>query len=259
MMRDGAPLFYTTHGEGPAVILLHGYTGDHRVWEALVPALARDFRVIVPDLPGCGQSAVPPEPSIPGMAAAVVALLDELAVDRATVVGHSMGGYTALEMLARTPERLTALGLLHSHPYAQLSDEEPRHRQRSIAFMERHGAALYVKQLIPTLFAPDYTHRLELEKQSYRALETPTAGLIACQRAMLHRTDHTTTLVDSPVPVLQLHGRHDALIPTGTQESMSVLATDTTVHWLNGAGHFGMVEDSKLTGRLLRRFLARTP
>ena len=253
---SAAPLFYTVTGDGPPLMLLHGYCADHRVWEAMLPALAKRYTVITPDLPGCGQSAVQSEQTIQSMAAALVVLLDALKIKRLPVVGHSMGGYTALALLQAYPERLSALGLLHSHPFGNLTEEEKNNRERSIAFMERYGAALYVKQLIPTLFAPGYADRVELEKQSFRALETPTAGIIACQRAMLHRANHTETLRHCAIPVGQLHGQSDALITTETQEKMSILAPNTTVHWLPHVGHCGMLEEPKTTGRLLRNFLA---
>ena len=251
-------LYYTVAGDGPPVVLLHGFCGDHRVWESVVPGLRGQYRVITPDLPGCGRSGLPAALEIPLMADAVVRLLDALEIAAAPVIGHSMGGYVALEVAARHPGRLSALGLVHSHPFARVNDEEPGVRRRSIAFMERYGAALFVKQSIPAAFAPGYPDRLEVEKQTYRALETPTAGLVACQRAMLHRADHTATLSACPVPVLQIHGHHDTVVPTAIQEAMSILAPQTRVHWLPAAGHFGPAEAPKAVSRLLRQFLAAT-
>ena len=249
------PLFHTVEGEGPPLVLLHGFCADHRSWNAVRPALAKRFRVITPDLPGCGRSPVPATADLATVAAAVVHLLDHLGIDRAAVVGHSMGGYVALELLAQYADRLTGLGLLHSHPYAQLSDEEPRERTRSIAFVERYGAALYVKQLLPTLFAPNYHDRVELEKLTHRALETPAAGIAACQRAMLHRADHTATLSAAPVPVLQVFGEADVVIPTEVGERASVLPPVGTIHWLPGVGHSGMIERPKAVVQLLRDWL----
>ena len=254
-----ASLHHLDTGAGAPLVFLHGFCADHRVWEAIAPPLAKRFRVIAPDLPGCGRSALLADNDIAAMADAVVQLLDLLHLEKVVLFGHSMGGYVALELAARYPQRLRALGLLHTHPYARLSDEEPRLRARSIAFMERYGTALFVKQLIPTLFAPTYSDRVTIEKLSYRALRGPAAGIIACQRAMLHRADHRDTLRHLGKPVLQIHGAADGVIPPATTEAMSVLPADGTVHWLPRVGHSGMLEQPRTLVQQIRNWLDSLP
>jgi len=113
--RNGeVELFYLDEGEGPAVLLLHGHTLDHRIWDDVVPRLRpAGLRAIRPDLRGHGKSTVPPKGYTFGHHAAdAVAVLDAAGVDRAVVAGFSLGGGIALELALTRPERVAALALV---------------------------------------------------------------------------------------------------------------------------------------------------
>jgi pimeloyl-ACP methyl ester carboxylesterase len=100
-------------GQGPDVVLLHGLGATKLSYLPLLPALAREHRVIVPDLPGHGESTKPRVAYTPALFAGVVkGLFDELGVARAVVVGNSMGGRIALEVAAEFPDRVRGLVLL---------------------------------------------------------------------------------------------------------------------------------------------------
>jgi pimeloyl-ACP methyl ester carboxylesterase len=104
-------LHHTVQGDGPAVLLVHAGIADSRMWEPLAGRLvAAGHRTIAPDLQGFGRT--PLTPGVVSNAADLVALLDELDVERAAVVGASFGGRVTLELALRAPERVTALALL---------------------------------------------------------------------------------------------------------------------------------------------------
>ena len=115
---DGKPVFAATGGRPhlagqPAVAFLHGAGMDHTVWSLQTRYFAYHGRnVAAVDLPGHGRSAGPPLPSVEALADWVVRLLDALAVERAALIGHSLGALVALEAAARHPERVSALALL---------------------------------------------------------------------------------------------------------------------------------------------------
>src|SRR5207245_10064034 len=90
---EGVQFHYLTAGKGPAVILLHGYTQTSRMWRPLIPLLAKKFLVIAPDLPGIGDSSIPPDNKIDMITAAkkIHDLVRSLNVDKARVVGHDIG------------------------------------------------------------------------------------------------------------------------------------------------------------------------
>jgi pimeloyl-ACP methyl ester carboxylesterase len=112
---DGRRLHYLTRGAGVPVVLLHGLGSSGADWAFQAPALQERFRVIVPDLPGCGHSPAPDHPySVPAWADATWALLDALGVDQPNLIGFSMGGAVALEMALQRPGRVPRLGLINS-------------------------------------------------------------------------------------------------------------------------------------------------
>jgi pimeloyl-ACP methyl ester carboxylesterase len=119
----GIRMAYRRAGTGPVLVLLHGFRGSGRFWQAYVPRLARTFTVIAPDLKGFGESAKPHTGySAFEHASAVKGVLDSLGIDRAHVVGHSLGGVIALKMAALFPD-LTERLVLMSTPLTTTRDD----------------------------------------------------------------------------------------------------------------------------------------
>jgi pimeloyl-ACP methyl ester carboxylesterase len=89
---EGLKLHYLSAGQGPAVILLHGYTQTSRMWRPIIPFLAEKFTVIAPDLPGLGDSAIPKDGlDMKTAAGRIRALAKSLGIEKARVVGHDIG------------------------------------------------------------------------------------------------------------------------------------------------------------------------
>lgn len=108
-------LHYLVRGHGEPLLLIHGLGGSGADWSFQVAALEKRFRVIVPDLPGCGHSPPPrDEYAIAGFANALWSLLDDLGVSRTNIIGFSLGGAVALEMAAQRPTSVPRLGLINS-------------------------------------------------------------------------------------------------------------------------------------------------
>jgi len=110
---DGVKLHYLTAGQGPAVILLHGYTQTSHMWRPIIPLLAGKFRVIAPDLPGIGDSAIPADGlDMKTAAIRIHALAKSLGVEKARVVGHDIGLMVAYAYAAQFPAETEKLALL---------------------------------------------------------------------------------------------------------------------------------------------------
>ena len=110
---NGIRLHYRIVGTGPALLLIHGFTWTGEWWDPLLPALARDYRVIVIDLPGHGRSTSHPGPwSYRQVASDMYALLDRLGVQRVRAIGHSAGGNTLVHMATQQPARMEAMVLI---------------------------------------------------------------------------------------------------------------------------------------------------
>jgi pimeloyl-ACP methyl ester carboxylesterase len=114
-LQDGARLHWRQHGAGDPVLLIHGLGCSGADWGLQVPALKGRFRVIVPDLPGCGRSPPPQGPyTIAGFASTLWSFLDELEVRRVNIVGFSMGGAVALEMALQRSKGVPRLALINT-------------------------------------------------------------------------------------------------------------------------------------------------
>jgi pimeloyl-ACP methyl ester carboxylesterase len=111
----GHRVTYRAGGDGPVLLLIHGITGTSETWDLVAPALTRRFRVLAPDLLGHGLSAKPRgDYSLGAYAAGLRDLLAALGHDRATVVGHSLGGGVAMQFAYQFPQRIERLGLVCS-------------------------------------------------------------------------------------------------------------------------------------------------
>src|SRR3954462_11989563 len=111
----GHTLAFRMAGEGPALLLIHGMAGTNAVWEDVFPELTTDHTVIAPDLPGHGASGAPAgDYSLGAMSATLRDLLLTLGHERATVVGHSLGGGVAMQFSYLFPEYTERLILISS-------------------------------------------------------------------------------------------------------------------------------------------------
>ncbi|HYC23577.1 MAG TPA: alpha/beta fold hydrolase [Candidatus Bathyarchaeia archaeon] len=125
---DSIELFYEEHGSGYPLLLIMGLAADSTAWVFQIPEFSRHYRTIVFDNRGVGRSSKPPGPySIHQMADDAMSLLDSLHIDRCHVVGVSMGGMIAQELVLRHPERVRGLVLACTYPEPDAQVEEQRH------------------------------------------------------------------------------------------------------------------------------------
>jgi pimeloyl-ACP methyl ester carboxylesterase len=112
---NAAQIHYSARGSGEPLLLIHGLGSSGADWAFQIPSLAARFRVITPDLPGCGRSpALPDGPAIAEFARSLWTLLDDLQIGTANVAGFSLGGAVALEMALQRPGSVPRLGLINS-------------------------------------------------------------------------------------------------------------------------------------------------
>jgi pimeloyl-ACP methyl ester carboxylesterase len=167
-----------------------------------------------------------------------------------------MGGYVSLAFAERFPERLIGLGMFHSQAMAD-SDEKKINRQKSIDFIRRQGSALYVKQTIPGLFAPNFinSNTFLIEKLSFRASQYAPEGIVAALAAMKNRPDRSDVLAQLHCPVLFIIGKLDGAIPWENSMAQTHLPGRADIHILDKVGHMGMFEAVKQTQSIVRQFV----
>ena len=253
----GQEISYRTHGKGNPVVLVHGFAEDATIFNNQVSFLETKYLLIVPDLPGSGQSAYNESiNSIEGFAEAIIAILDAEKISKATVIGHSMGGYITLAMAEKFPGRLETFGLFHSSAYAD-DEEKKKARNKSIDFIKEHGAAKFLEESIPKLFGEQFRKKhgetiQELVKQ-YAGFDA--RALVQYTKAMMQRPDRTAVLKSWPKPILMIIGEEDSAIPFQLSLQQSHLPSLCYIHIAKETGHMGMIEESTSCNEVILEFL----
>lgn len=262
MTRPPISLRYVEHGEpdAPSVILLHGFPLNGAMWDDVVPALGDAYRAIVPDLRGHGASEAPAGPyATIDYAADVIALLDTLGVERVAVVGLSMGGYVALQLMTRWPDRLTAVVLADTSGRGD-GEERRQARAAQAQVIERDGLGAFAELVLPRMFAPtvfDERPRLVERFRETIAGQRPHA-VIAALQGLASRPDMLEPLATVHLPTLVLVGSEDAATTPHDARELAEVIQDAELVVVDGAGHMSCWEDPATFNAAVRDFLDRT-
>ncbi len=234
------PIFFKDQGKGFPIVLLHGFCEAHQIWDGFAEELAKDFRVITPDLPGFGQSQLPPQPfTIDDIGDQLIAWLSKLKINNPVIIGHSLGGYVALAMAQKDAGSLSGLGLFHSTAFAD-SEEKKLNRDKTIDFVEKFGVPPFVETFVPGLFYQKDNPYMDFVRDM--ALTTPLKTLINYSKAMRDRPSREEFLISFQGNVLVAAGTHDSIIPFSMSQQVSALAPNTMFCPLKNTGHMGMFE-----------------
>ena len=255
---DGLRVRYTDLGFGDSVVLLlHGFGGDLDNWFFNHDALAEKHRTLALDLPGHGQSGKTiHDPSLSGMATFVSNFLDVLAVPSVHVVGHSMGGAIAMQLLLECPETVKSLGLICS---AGLGPEINSDYLRG--FVEAKTSH-ELKRVVQQLFADESLATLQLIEDllKYKLSEGVEAALNALSETLFSggvQPVLANEVVASGKPVLVIWGRQDRIIPVSHALSFSTTSGHSVeVEIFDSAGHMVQMEKAYDVNRRLLNFLA---
>ncbi len=246
---------YRASGQGPAIVFIHGFLESARIWRAFAYKLSSRFRVIRVNLPGHGGSSVFQEThSMELMAAAVHTVLKKEGIDKAMIVGHSMGGYVSLAFAEQWPEMINGLVMFSTSSYA---DTKARKIERDKAMEDAEATKMkYVSSVIPHLFHERTGNKAS--KKIYKLVklagEQSTEGIVTAIKGMKQRKDRSDVLNKSKFPTLFLAGRHDLLIQAKKVEEMQKNTPGSSIHWLERSGHFGFIEQRKESMEVIRNF-----
>lgn len=238
------------------MVLLHGYLENMLVWEEFIPLLYKDLRIVTLDIPGHGISEIKGEcHSMDFLADTVAAALTSLGIAKATIVGHSMGGYIALAFAERHPDLTAGVVLLHSTPNAD-SDEKRKNREREIALVKSGKKELLAHVAPAAGFAPDNRKRCQdtIDELEQCVFLTEDAGIVALLNGMIGRKDQNEMLRNLGKPVLFILGRKDGYITADVAEKMVADHPEAKVVWLEKSGHMSFVEEPKACAAALLEF-----
>ena len=240
---NGALIHFESKGEGDALVLLHGFTETSGIWHAFKENLSGKFHVITIDLPGHGESenigSVHP---MEVMADLVKAVLEELSVEQAVLVGHSMGGYVSLAFAKKFPGNIKGLGLFHSSSLAD-NEEARENRDKAIEVIKNDHKDFLFK-FIPDLFAPENRTKFnaDIEQLVETAKKMSPKALIAAMEGMKIRSSTLDVLINATFPVMFIAGQKDTRVPF---ENIWVQMALTEVAYsliLKNVGHMGYLE-----------------
>ena len=273
MTLHGYRRAYVRAGSGPALLLIHGIGDSSDTWRPVVEQLAEHYTVIAPDLLGHGRSEKPKaDYSVAGFANGMRDLLTVLEVDRATVVGHSLGGGVAAQFAYQFPDRCERLVLVGSGGVG-----------RTVSPLLRVAAVPGVEALMPLLGLPPVQFASRLGAALLRAFDTALGrdaeeilavldalpntearmGILRTLRSSVDWHGQAITMLDRAylaegVPTLIVWGRRDAIIPLGHGRLIHTVMAGSEFVVFDEAGHFPHHTDPARFVRVLREFMDRS-
>lgn len=254
---NGQTLYFTdTGGDGPVVLLSHGFLMGHEMWLSQVAALRDRYRVVIYDERGWGQSTWTEPFTYWDMANDAVALLDSLGVDRAVFGGMSQGGFLALRAALQTPERVRALILVDTHARAFTAEESEGFGALFDSIVASGWDDEKVGALYGVLFGPGFSDPYWGGKWRSR----PPTAISGPRDCLFGRDDITHRLAEIACPVMIVHGEADAAIPLSDAREMAELLPNVTSFCaVPGAGHSPNVEKPEIVNPAIRAFLDGLP
>jgi len=269
----GHEVRYFRAGEGPALLLIHGMAGSAATWKHVLPRLSRDYTVIAPDLLGHGKSDKPrTDYSLGAFAAGLRDLLVALGIERATVVGHSLGGGVAMQLAYQHPERVERLVLVGSGGLGQ--EVSPVLRLLTLPGAE------YLMPLVFTSYSREIGNKISMMLRR-RGLRAPAAE--ETWRAYVSLTEaqnrsafvktlrsvvdiggqsvsaHDRLYLSQHMPTLIVWGQRDQIIPVSHAAIAHEAMPGSRLEIFDDSGHFVHSEEPDRFIRVLRDFLTSTP
>lgn len=204
-------LHYLNKGKGEAALLLHGFLGSAAQWDALARPLSRIYQLIIPELPGHGNSPETKQYTISDVAEALNDIMVHENIVKAHLIGHSMGGYVCSAFAKAYPEKTSSLTLINSIAGAD-SPERKKMRDRSIKLIKKYREA-YTSMAITNLFTEkeQQVHAAKIDEMKEQAAGITTDSILAALIAMRDRPGYR--LDNSTLPVNYILGRVDTVIP----------------------------------------------
>jgi len=258
MTANGLRLYYEERGGGFCVLIIPGIPAVVSDCRPLLEQLSGDFRAIAYDNRGSGQSDKPDEPySTALFADDAASLLERLGVERAHVVGFSMGGMIAQELAIRYKDRVDRLVLACTH--SGLRHSEPPTPEAAEAFQhDTDSWSVRIRALARFAFAPGYPEREPSDFEAFVAKKVLDEQPLFAYRHQLMasvRHDAHDRLEQIESPTLVLTGSEDMVIPASNSVRLAAAIPNARLAVIDGAGHLFFVEKPEETRRILLSFL----
>ncbi|WP_400192342.1 alpha/beta fold hydrolase [Hymenobacter sp. B81] len=243
----------------PVIVLLHGFGESREIWTDFTRDFPDQYRLLTPNLLGFGTNIHDVRDySMEAQARYLADYLRQRHVEKALLVGHSMGGYAALAFAERYPDMVAGLSLFHSTALPD-TEEKKANRDKNIDFVQRHGVEKFMESFIRPLFAPANRERLIDERCFLEDIgkATPVETVTGALRAMKERPNRTEVLRTAGYPVQFIVGKDDVAVPVESLLPQLALPAESHVLLLDDVGHLGYFEQPEVTRRAVLDFAGR--
>jgi len=237
------------------VILLHGWLGSWYLWQETMTAL-QDYRTYALDFWGFGESGKKRETyNISDFVSLVSQFMDQLGIERAPIIGHSMGGTVTMSFAIQNPDRVIKVGVIGSPVVGD-----------SLAFLLKLAGkpliasvvhnSLWALNLGIRLSRPLVTKEKRWPEMIAADLSQTTAESFLLSIKSLRHTDLREELHTIPVPLMGIYGAKDVIVNPNQRHLIQQYARHPQVEYLDDAGHFPMLDDSERFIKVVKEFLA---
>jgi len=242
----------------PPLVFIHGHPFNRTMWAEQVAHFKNDYRLILPDLRGYGESGITqPRVLLDEMALDIIHLLDELNIANAAFIGLSMGGQIVLDLYRLIPHRFTALVIVDSDARAETPESAAR-RLTTADEILRIGMIQHTADTIHKYIAPASMNNPAVYDPLYKMMTTTNPqGAAAAHKGRALRRDHTTILPSIHVPALIVVGSEDFFTPIPIARLMSDNIPGATLAVIQGAGHLPNMEAPAEFNNVLSSFLSQ--
>ena len=253
-------MYYKTTGKGKVVVLIHGFIEEGSMWNDVAKMLSKNYKVIVPDLEGFGNTPLQKgKISMEYYANEVYKLLQKEKAKKCVMLGHSMGGYVTLNFAEKHPGVLSGFGLLNSHCFAD-TEEKKANRKKGNDFIMRNGSKPFVTELYNGIFHPVYkkANQKLIDSLIAKAEKYTPEALVAANTAMANRADKSDVLKNATVPVLLINGKQDESAPLAFTSQQASFPPVADVHFYDECKHMSIFEKKADALKRIAAFCART-
>ncbi|HKF50502.1 MAG TPA: alpha/beta fold hydrolase [Terracidiphilus sp.] len=271
-ISGGAKLAYAEHGAGEPVVFLHPTPLDRDYWRPMIARLKAPLRAIAPDFRGHGESemgggnlpvglfarvADAQVLTMRQLAGDVLALLDQLHIEKAVFAGCSIGGYVLLELWRQAPQRMRGLAFVCSKPQAD-GEAALQKRPDNIAKVRSEGVNGFFDGNANTLLgAATRARHPEMVAEVRARMTLTTEAVVAVQAGLASRPDSVATVATISVPVLSIAGGEDIAISPADMEAFRGAPGGCISHVLPDAGHFAAYEQPTRVAELFADWLQK--
>ncbi len=257
IVTDQGMVHYEVVGSGPPVVLLHGWLGSWDTWRSTIETFGNQYRLYAPDLWGFGESGKSREQfEVSDFISLIPQIMDSLGIMSAPVVGHSMGGTTALGVALTYPDRVKKVAVVGSPING-----------KSLSFLLKLAGVPFIARIVwgtPALFAfgmrlysyfvsrreADVFYRMTVKNTSRTTLESFFKSI-----SSLHQTDLTPRLHEITMPAMGVYGARDVIVSPKQNRVFAQYIPHGKVVYIRDAGHFPMLDTPEAFNVALRDFL----